>query len=245
MVNSKQNLQDANVAAEELVSELVNILLDCRFKCTSEIKANYPGIDAIDKVAKLGLQISHDKSNNKINTTIDKIKNNKVNQHIDVLYFFITSRKQVKYNITSACPGLSVVGSNILDFNSLSDLLSKDENRLARAENELMRAMPRLYQDGKARYEAMLDSILVARNEMDRGVFHDSHVMEDPVKMLKSMKEMKISIQKGGIMNSADPFTGAAFREILRLISSAEEKVATEFNEGFRRFRKNIPIRIC
>ena len=48
--NSKNNLQDANVTAEELVSELVNILKDTKFLCTAEIKSNFPGIDALVKI---------------------------------------------------------------------------------------------------------------------------------------------------------------------------------------------------
>ncbi|WP_255800669.1 SMEK domain-containing protein, partial [Enterobacter roggenkampii] len=94
--NSKNNLQDANVTAEELVSKLVNILKDTKFLCTAEIKSNFPGIDALDENKRLGLQISHENTSKKINETIDVIRNNNVNKAIDVLYFFITSRKQKK-----------------------------------------------------------------------------------------------------------------------------------------------------
>ncbi|WP_317178509.1 SMEK domain-containing protein [Pectobacterium sp. HCp5_1] len=113
--NSKANLQDANVSSEELISNLVNILNGNNFICTSEISANYPGIDAIDKTNRLGLQITHTKTNSKINKTIDKIRENKVNNDIGVLYFFITSRRQKKYTITAQCPNLNVTVNNILN----------------------------------------------------------------------------------------------------------------------------------
>lgn len=238
--NSKQNLQDANVASEELISELVNVLKDTEFRCTAQIRANYPGIDALDKNNKLGLQISHKRTNKKINDTIDKIRNNNVNNSIRVLYFFITSRKQKRYTIKSQCPGLNTVVDNILDFDDLSVLLSKDASRLSRAENLLKDAMPLLYTGGKARYQAMLDCILVSRNELDRHVFHASRVLEEPEAMLNSLSQIRIAIQKGGVINKADAIVSAAFREIIRLITSSETDIATKYNSGYRKYRAGI-----
>lgn len=238
--NSKQNLQDANVTSEELISDLVNILKDTEFKCTSEIKSNFPGIDALDKNNRLGLQISHTKTNKKINDTITKIKNNKVNNHIGILYFFITSRKQKKYTIRAQCPGLNTVIENILDFDDLAVLLSKDASRLSLAESKLKEAMPRLYTDGKARYQAMLDCILVSRNELDRQVFHANRALETPEDMLTSLREIRIAIQKGGVMNRADTIVSDAFRIIISLIAEAENDLAEKFNAGFKKYRAGI-----
>lgn len=238
--NSKQNLQDANVASEELVSQLVNILKDTDFRCTAEIKSNFPGIDALDENNKLGLQISHTRTNKKINDTIDKIRNNNVNNSIGVLYFFITSRKQKKYTIKSQCPGLNTVVSNILDFDDLSVLLSKDASRLSRAESLLKNSMPLLYTDGKARYQSMLDCILVSRSELDRQVFHACRVLEEPESMMNSLTEIRIAIQKCGVMNKANAIVSAAFREIIRLITSSENDIALKYNAGFRKYRAGV-----
>lgn len=238
--NSKQNLQDANVTSEELISELVNILKDTEFKCTAKIKSNFPGIDALDKNNRLGLQISHTKTNKKINNTIRIIKDNKVNDHIGILYFFITSRKQKKYTIKEQCPALNTVVGNILDFDDLSVLLSRDASRLSRAEAKLKEAMPLLYTDGKARYQAMLDCILVSRDELDRQVFHANRVLETPEGMLTSLREIRIAIQKGGVMNKADVIVSDAFRLIIHLIAEAESDLAEKYNAGFKNYRAGI-----
>lgn len=238
--NSQANLQDANVSSEELISNLVNILNDSNFICTSEISANYPGIDAIDKINRLGLQISHTKTNSKINKTIDKVRENKVNNEIGVLYFFITSRRQKKYTITAQCPNLNVTTNNILDFDSLAELLSKNQNKLAQAEAELIKAMPRLYQDGKARHEAMLNSILVARNELDRRVFTAGKILEEPEEMLLSLREMRIAIQKTGIMNEANPVVSTSFKEIIKIINDVETQIAKKYTSGYKKYKIRI-----
>lgn len=238
--NSKQNLQDANVTSEELISKLVNILKDTNFICTAKIRSNFPGIDALDEINKLGLQISHKRTNKKINDTIDKIRNNNVNSSIGVLYFFITSRKQKQYTIKSQCPGLNVIVDNILDFDDLSNLLSQDASKLSRAENLLKGAMPLLYTDGKARYQAMLDCILLSRGELDRQVFHAGRILEEPEAMLNSLTQIRIAIQKGGVMNKADAIVSAAFREITRLITSSETDIATKHNAGFKKYRAGV-----
>lgn len=238
--NSKNNLQDANVSSEELVSKLVNILKDTKFLCTAEIKVNYPGIDALDEDDRQGLQITHENTSKKINETIDIIRNNDVNKAIGVLYFFITSRKQKTYSIKAQCPGLCAVVKNILDFDDLAKLLSKSEERLSRAEALLKKSMPRLYTDGKGRYQAMLDCVLVSRDELDRQVFHASKVSETPEEMLTSLREIRIAIQKGGIMNRGDVIVSNAFREIIRLIASAETEVAEKYNAGFKKYRAGV-----
>lgn len=238
--NSKNNLQDANVTAEELVSKLVNILKDTKFLCTAEIKSNFPGIDALDENKRLGLQISHENTSKKINETIDVIRNNNVNKAIDVLYFFITSRKQKKYTIKAQCPGLCTVEKNILDFDDLARLLSKDADRLSRAETLLKKAMPRLYTDVKAKHQAMLDCILASRNELDRQVFHANRVLETPEDMLNSLREIRIAIQKGGVMNKADVIVSEAFMEIIKLIMAAETDIAEKYNMGFRKYKAGV-----
>ncbi|NEH20624.1 SMEK domain-containing protein (plasmid) [Pantoea agglomerans] len=238
--NSKQNLQDANVASEELISELVNVLKDTNFRCTSDIKSNFPGIDALDKKNKLGLQISHSRTNKKINDTIDKIRDNNINSVIGTLYFFITSRKQKQYTIKSQCPGLNTVVDNILDFDDLSVLLSKDTSKLSRAENLLKDAMPLLYTDGKARYQVMLDCILVSRSQLDRQVFHAGRILEEPEDMLNSLTQIRIAIQKEGVLNKADVIVSAAFREIINLITSSEIEIAKNHNVGFKKYRAGV-----
>ncbi|WP_449568457.1 SMEK domain-containing protein [Lelliottia nimipressuralis] len=238
--NSKANLQDANVSSEELISNLVNILNGHNFICTSEISANYPGIDAIDKINRLGLQITHTKTNSKINKTIDKIRENKVNNDIGVLYFFITSRRQKKYTITAQCPNLNVTVNNILDFDSLAELLSQNQNKLAQAEAELIKAMPRLYQDGKARYEVMFNSILVARKELDRRVFTADKILEEPEEMLSSLREVRIVIQKTGIMNEANSVVSSSFKKIINIINDAESQIAKKYTSGYKKYRAGI-----
>ncbi|HHR0579389.1 TPA: SMEK domain-containing protein [Klebsiella oxytoca] len=238
--NSKANLQDANVSSEELISNLVNILNGHNFICTSEISANYPGIDAIDKINRLGLQITHTKTNSKINKTIDKIRDNKVNNDIGVLYFFITSRRQKKYTITAQCPNLNVTVNNILDFDSLAELLSQNQNKLAQAEAELIKAMPRLYQDGKARYEVMFNSILVARKELDRRVFTADKILEEPEEMLSSLREVRIVIQKTGIMNEANSVVSSSFKKIINIINDAESQIAKKYTSGYKKYRAGI-----
>ncbi|WP_313276314.1 SMEK domain-containing protein [Kosakonia cowanii] len=238
--NSKANLQDANVSSEELISNLVNILNGHNFICTSESSENYPGIDAIDKINRLGLQITHTKTNSKINKTIDKIRENKVNNDIGVLYFFITSRKQKKYTITAQCPNLNVTVNNILDFDSLAKLLSQNQNKLAQAEAELIKAMPRLYQDGKARYEVMFNSILVARKELDRGVFTADKILEEPEEMLASLREVRIVIQKTGIMNEANSVVSSSFKEIINIINDTEGQIAKKYTSGYKKYKAGI-----
>ncbi|MEJ9291228.1 SMEK domain-containing protein [Escherichia coli] len=238
--NSKENLQDANVSSEELISNLINILKDTNFVCTSEISATYPGIDALDKENKLGLQITHTKNTSKINKTIDKIRINKVNEEIDTLYFFITSERQKKYTIKAQCPKLNVTTNNILDFDDLAKLLSKSQDKLSKAESELMKAMPHLYQEGKERYQAMLNNILETRNKLDRRVFTANKILEEPEEMLLSLKEIRIDIQKDGIMNKANPAVSDSFNKIINIIDDVESKIAVQYPDEYKKYKAKI-----
>lgn len=239
-VNSKANLQSANVSSEELISDLMNILTGKNFKSTSALGATYPGIDALDKRDRLGLQITHTPTLTKINSAIEAINKNGIRKDIDELYFFITSRKQQNYRSIAPCPGVSVSVTHIYDFDDLAALLNHDQAIVCRLEGTLAKALPTLYSAGRVRYQAMLDTLLQSRKELDRAVLSAPRALEEPEEMLKSLKEIRIAIQKGGVMNEAEPRAAEAFKAIVKIISAAEAEIAKTYAAGYRKYRAGV-----
>lgn len=101
-----------------------------------------------------------------------------------------------------------------------------------------MKAMPRLYQEGKERYQAMLNNILETRNKIDRRVFTANKILEEPEEMLLSLKEIRIDIQKDGIMNKANPAVSDSFNKIINIINDVESKIAVQYPDEYKNIKQ-------
>nr|WP_233341631.1 hypothetical protein [Escherichia coli]UGK56307.1 hypothetical protein [Escherichia coli] len=58
--------------------------------------------------------------------------------------------------------------------------------------------------------------------------------------MLLSLKEIRIDIQKDGIMNKANPAVSDSFNKIINIIDDVESKIAVQYPDEYK---KNIKQR--
>ncbi|MBT3022048.1 MAG: SMEK domain-containing protein [Candidatus Thiodiazotropha sp. (ex Lucina aurantia)] len=88
-------------------------------------KKNFPGIDLADDDARVAIQVTSDKTLEKIKDSIGKIIKHNLHEKYDRIIFYILTRKQGSYSkdsIEAACEGKIVfdVGEDILDFTDLA-----------------------------------------------------------------------------------------------------------------------------
>ena len=88
-------------------------------------RQNFPGIDLADDVARVAIQVTSDKSLEKIKDSLRKIIKHKLHEKYDRIIFYILTRKQGSYSkdsIVKLCEEKIVfdVGADILDFTDLA-----------------------------------------------------------------------------------------------------------------------------
>jgi len=93
-------------------------------------KTNFPGIDLADDKARVAIQVTSDKTIDKIKISIEKIIQHSLHKKYDRVIFYILTRKQGSYSqasIDKACQGKMTLNAStdILDF---TDLATKAAN---------------------------------------------------------------------------------------------------------------------
>lgn len=88
-------------------------------------KKNFPGIDLADDDARVAIQVTSDKSLEKIKDSIGKIIKHKLHEKYDRIIFYILTHKQGSYSkesISKVCEEKIAfdIGSDILDFTDLA-----------------------------------------------------------------------------------------------------------------------------
>ncbi|WP_194206712.1 SMEK domain-containing protein [Superficieibacter sp. 1612_C1] len=230
---STANYNNLAVVSEELISSLFSLQKGYNLVSTNILKSNYPGIDAVDVNAKVGLQITSVKTSAKVNKTLRVIRENNVNRDIDVLYIFMSAGRQSSYSITESCPGVEFSDKNIISFKDLKRLLVEDDFKIAKASELIVKALPSIFSETRERYQALLDNIVNVRSLLDRKAFCGHYAIEEPELMLKAYQETRISIQTSKILHIENKDVANAFSNIRLLISNAEDEVAVKYPDEY------------
>jgi len=95
-----------------------------------EEKQNYPGIDLADDEAKVAIQVTSDKSLNKVKDSLTKIINHDLHKKYDRIIFYILTRKQGSYaagSIKKICQD-KILFDTSSDIKDYTDLATKGAN---------------------------------------------------------------------------------------------------------------------
>lgn len=133
--NGKQGLLDENKALEDVMCEVLNRIYGWNLKNLNCEKQNYPGIDLGDLKLGIGVQVTVDKTSNKINNSILKICKNRVYKKYPHLKIMILGNKQSSYSIQNDERILFDEKEDIIDF---SDILKASEQMSSQRRHELV-----------------------------------------------------------------------------------------------------------
>ena len=97
--DNERSMYDTNRHWEKIAMYILNITYDWSLQDLNLIRKNFPGNDLGDYERHIGVQVTKDSSENKINSTFKKIKENKIGGHpisedYYKIYFFITGKKE-------------------------------------------------------------------------------------------------------------------------------------------------------
>ena len=118
---------DINKICEDVFCGVFKELFDFKNlrNLNDDEKKNFPGIDLADDDAKVAIQITSDKTLEKIKDSIGKIIRHNLHEKYDRIIFYVLTRKQGSYSqdsINKVCEGKIAfdVDSDILDFTDLA-----------------------------------------------------------------------------------------------------------------------------
>lgn len=137
---TSQNLYDAHNLSEHSICELLNLIFDYKLKNLNSLKMNFPAIDLGDKSNSLCIQVTSTKSGKKVQETIEKFLENKLNEQYGELLVLILGKKQKSYSIHYNSENFSFDSKNqILDFRNLLNIIqSKPPNILEKISKILL-----------------------------------------------------------------------------------------------------------
>lgn len=121
---NKSGLYDINIHAEAFLIPVLNEVFSVRLEnLNTTQRKNYPAIDLADFKNRVAFQITATSDFDKIKTTIEKFKENKLNEVFDVLYIYIITHKKEKYNDDKLIPYLP----NNFQFSTTQNVIDKDD----------------------------------------------------------------------------------------------------------------------
>lgn len=126
------SLFDAHTFSEDTICELLNMIFEYRLRNLNALKMNFPAIDLGDKTNSLCIQVTSTKSSSKIQKTIDKFLENKLDKEYEELFIVILGKKQKTYPKFNCSKTFTFDPKNqILDFRDLLSLIkNKPINKL-------------------------------------------------------------------------------------------------------------------
>lgn len=120
-MNSKHNLLELNIHAENFTVDLLNHVYGYNLINANDLHQNMPGIDLIDKIEKLVFQITSTNSKDKINNTLEK----------EVLKYYANEDYRIKFMILdfdcNALKKKNYLNIHNIKFNSEEDILSYND----------------------------------------------------------------------------------------------------------------------
>lgn len=95
---NKLGKYDINLHAEHFLVPVLNSVFDLKLEnLNSTKKNNFPAIDLADFENRVAFQITSTSSTQKIKDTLVKFQKHNLNDHFDIVYFYILSKRQDKY----------------------------------------------------------------------------------------------------------------------------------------------------
>ena len=119
------NLQDGNLISEHQIAQTLNCIFGYRLKNANASGKNYPAIDLIDDANSLAVQITSTPSVKKIQYTLNKFVEYRLQQTYDRLIVMILGKRQKSYPSLLIPECLIFDPKNdILDFNGLLNVIN-------------------------------------------------------------------------------------------------------------------------
>lgn len=117
------SLYDINIHAEGFLIPVLNEAFGLRLENLNNTqKKNFPAIDLADFKNRVAFQVTATSDFDKIKSTLEKFKDNKLNEFFDVLYIYIITHKKEKYNDDKLQPYLP----NDFSFSTAENVIDKD-----------------------------------------------------------------------------------------------------------------------
>lgn len=114
-------LLDINKVCEDLFCGLFKELygFENLRNLNEEEKQNFPGIDLADDVAKVAIQVSSDRTLEKIKDTLSKVIKYELHKKYDRIIVYVLTRKQGSYSAKS----IKAISNGKIDFDTSSDII--------------------------------------------------------------------------------------------------------------------------
>lgn len=114
------NLYDANIFSEYSLCELLNTVFDYSLKNINSFEKNFPAIDLGDTENGIAIQVTSTNQRQKIQSTLNKFFEHKLDNNYEKLYIFILGNRQKKYaNLIIKSSFDFRESEHILDFKDL------------------------------------------------------------------------------------------------------------------------------
>lgn len=242
----RQNLNDGSIHSEVLVQRLLNAAYGWQLTSANSVRANHPFVDLVDATNELAVQVTSRPDSRKIQKTLDGIAEARDNNDLakvelvdkkalmspyNRLIVFSPVRKQDRYTLTVPASAPFDWRADVHDTDDIVDLLNKSAgDDVLRAVHAVVQGgFPELFQSQQALNDEKRRAIRAALTEFDRDVLQAPALKEDPVLMLKSLREARIGIQRNGTLQIPDGEVVSAFREVQRLIRECEYTIREKY----------------
>lgn len=230
------HLTDINIHMEDFVADLLNRLYGWKLVNKNKLHKNYPCIDLLDQVNRIGIQVSTERGVKKINETINCLVKNKMDQEIAQLKIFSLLPKQGSYAVRATCPGIAFNWRNdVLDFDHILLEIDNvvDDAHLLSAHSWIKTAVPSVFRSSEARREACCQDLRRNLLVFDRQVMSAAEKYEDPVLMCRAIREMRITLQKSGASTIANTIAAMNFKYARNILAEKEYEVRDKWSYIF------------
>lgn len=122
--SGKRGRYDLHVHSEDFVAGILNALHGWKLKNANEKVSNVAAVDLIDREIGIGVQVSSDKTSDKVNSTIKKLLKSPLRTSINKLIIFLLQSRQKSYTINVECPGVSFSKEHIWDYDTVVNFAS-------------------------------------------------------------------------------------------------------------------------
>ncbi|MFC4963457.1 SMEK domain-containing protein [Alcaligenes sp. GCM10023179] len=235
---AKLGLVDVNISAEGLVADLLNALNGWELFNLNIKRSNYPCIDLMDEVNKIGVQVTAETGIKKIKDTFSCVERNGFNNKINRLILFMLLPKQKSYSVSSPKGMNFNKNDDIIDFSDVVVIAKKSIKSLEMVGNVLI--VVRNHISSKLPYfEGNEDRLIMAEIEGRYAGLSGSGVQLEILELIKKNKrdEAKAKLDcwaKKIYDNASDEIYSLA--EIYSLVNPVEAELhyrrAIELNSG-------------
>lgn len=113
-------LLDENIAMEDVICQLLNLMYGYKLVNLNAQKGNYPGIDLGDKHNRIAVQVTSDNSRSKVKETIRKFLDNNFDDQYDRLIVFVLGTRKNFHKAFDTGDFSFSAEEDIWDFSSLT-----------------------------------------------------------------------------------------------------------------------------